>query len=171
MKAKRIPKNRYVFLDRIFPALMITVVAALVVSAIFSISIGEVHIDFLECYRILWFKLTGLGQPESSNALMSIIWLARTPRIIMSMLIGAALSLCGVTMQSSVQNPLADPYILGTSSGASLGATFVIMLGFGGVTWVRTIGVSTGAFVGATGASLLVLLIAGFYGAHRCQEW
>jgi iron complex transport system permease protein len=163
-RIKQSEESRYKAMDRLFPILMIVVLAALPLSIILSVSIGEVHIPFGECYHILLHKLTGLGQPQSSEAMMSIVWLARVPRILMAVLIGAGLAICGVVMQSSVQNPLADPYILGTSSGASLGATFVIMLGFGGIGWVQQIGVSTAAFVGATGASVLVLLIAGMGG-------
>jgi iron complex transport system permease protein len=107
------------------------------------------------------FKAFGIGHPDLSNAYMSIIWLARVPRILMATLIGAGLALCGVIMQSSVQNPLADPYILGTSSGASLGATAAIMLGLGGVGWAKDMSVSTAAFVGASAASILVLIISG----------
>jgi iron complex transport system permease protein len=160
-KMKRSDESRYQAMDRLFPVLMMVAVVALPVSIILSVSIGEVHIDFVECYRILVYKLTGMGHPQSSEPMMSIVWLARVPRILMAALIGAGLAICGVVMQSSVQNPLADPYILGTSSGASLGATFVIMLGLGGISWVQQVGVSTAAFIGATSSSLLVLVIAG----------
>ena len=135
---------------------------AIVFSAILSVSIGETNIPFAETYRILVNKLFGWGNIESSTlGTISIIWKVRLPRILFTLIVGTGLSLCGIVMQSSVRNPLADPYILGTSAGASLGATFAIMLGLGGVEWARTVGVSTSAFIGALGASILVLLIAG----------
>ena len=62
--------------------------------------------------------------------LHDIVWLLRMPRILMAACIGAGLATCGVIMQAIVKNPLADPYILGVSSGASLGATAAILLGF-----------------------------------------
>ena len=151
-------------MDRLFPVLMTVTVIAIPVSAILSVSIGEIAIPFVKCYQILVYKLFGLGNPEFTTGVMSIIWLVRVPRTLMALCAGAGLSLCGVVMQSSVQNPLADPYILGTSSGASLGATASIMLGIGGVAWAREIGVSTSAFIGALGASALVLMIAGLGG-------
>ena len=58
--------------------------------------------------------------------------LIRLPRVLLALAVGMALSVCGVVMQAIVQNPLADPYVLGISSGASLGATLAIMLGVGG---------------------------------------
>jgi iron complex transport system permease protein len=60
-----------------------------------------------------------------------IIWLLRLPRLVLAALVGMGLSVCGVIMQAVVKNPLADPYILGISSGASLGATAAILLGIG----------------------------------------
>jgi iron complex transport system permease protein len=67
-------------------------------------------------------------------------------------------------MQATVQNPLADPYILGISSGASLGATFAILVGFGAVGMFAQYSLAFGAFIGAFGASLLVLTLAGLGG-------
>lgn len=53
------------------------------------------------------------------------------PRILLAIFVGLGLALCGTVMQAVVQNPLADPYILGISSGSSLGTTFAILIGFG----------------------------------------
>ena len=72
------------------------------------------------------------------------------------------LSVCGVVMQAIVKNPLADPYILGVSSGASLGATVAIMLGVGAFLGAGSIGIC--AFAGAFGISLLVLLLSNIGG-------
>lgn len=160
----KIKENHYQKIVRLFPLYMGIAAIAIVLLAILSVSIGEINIPFAETYRVLIGKLLGLDNIDSSLGTINIIWKVRFPRIIMALLVGAGLSLCGVVMQSSVRNPLADPYILGTSSGASLGATFSIMLGLGGIPWARTVGVSTSAFIGALGASMLVLLIAGSSG-------
>ena len=160
----RLAENRYKRIERLFVPLMVGIVVAIIASVLLCVAVGEVSIPVDESYRILLYKLFGIGQPESSNAMMSIIWKARVPRILMALCVGAGLALCGVAMQSSVQNPLADPYILGASSGASLGATFAIMAGLGGVSWANQLGVSTSAFIGSMGASLLVLVIAGVGG-------
>ena len=58
-----------------------------------------------------------------------IFWNLRIPRIVLSVLVGAALSVCGAAYQSVFRNPLTDPYVLGISSGASLGAAVAILLG------------------------------------------
>lgn len=75
------------------------------------------------------------------------------PRIILGFLAGSGLALCGCVMQAVVQNPMADPYILGVSAGATLGATGSLFLGLGVISgfW---------AFVGAGGACFLVLALS-----------
>jgi iron complex transport system permease protein len=153
-------ENRYRRIERLFPLFMTLLIIAVPLSIILAVSIGPVRIPFFESYHILFYKLTGIGAVPPDATYEAIIWVVRLPRILLAALIGAGLALCGTIMQSSVQNPLADPYILGTSSGASLGATFVIIMGLGGVTWVQHIGIATGAFIGALAASMLVLVLA-----------
>ena len=64
-----------------------------------------------------------------------IFWQLRLPRVIMSVLVGAVLSVCGAAYQSIFRNPLTDPYVLGVSSGASLGAAVAILLGLEAWRW------------------------------------
>ena len=64
-----------------------------------------------------------------------IFWRLRLPRVLMSVLVGAVLSVCGAAYQSIFRNPLTDPYVLGVSSGASLGAAVAILLGMEAVLW------------------------------------
>lgn len=99
---------------------------------------------------------------DDTEALHDIIWLLRMPRIILAICVGSGLAVCGVVMQAIVKNPLADPYILGISSGASLGATAAVLLGIGSALGENFIGIS--AFIGALGISLLVLFIANLGG-------
>jgi len=133
-----------------------------------SVSLGQVDIPLGQSYRILLYKLTGfvIGDPNEivAGAYTDIIWSIRFPRVLLALLVGAGLSLCGMVMQATVQNPLADPYILGISSGASLGATFAILIGFGTAGLLAQYGLAFGAFIGAFGASLLVLALAGIGG-------
>ncbi|MGP1471720.1 MAG: FecCD family ABC transporter permease [Schwartzia sp. (in: firmicutes)] len=96
------------------------------------------------------------------GALHDIVWLMRMPRILMAACIGAGLSTSGVIMQAIVKNPLADPYILGVSSGASLGATVAILLGVGVSLGGNFIGVA--AFIGAFAVSLAIMFIANMGG-------
>ena len=73
------------------------------------------------------------------------------------LLAGAGLALCGCVMQATVNNPISEPYILGVSSGATFGATLLIVMGLGAF-------VSGGAFVGAVIATVMVLGIASGHG-------
>ncbi|MET3940600.1 iron complex transport system permease protein [Paenibacillus sp. PvP094] len=150
-----------------FALLLAALVVFMLVSVGIAVSIGQVHIPLAESYRILLYKITGFqlgAAPIESGSFTDIIWQIRFPRVLMAMFIGAGLALCGAVMQAAVQNPLADPYILGISSGASLGATFAILIGFGSISWLGQTGVAFWAFAGAMGASLLVLTLAGIRG-------
>ena len=150
----------------------IAVQLALVAVAVFSIgaavALGQVEIPLGHAYRILLYQLTGISIGDvselASGSYVDIIWKIRLPRVILALLIGAGLSLCGTIMQAAVQNPLADPYILGISSGATLGATFAILIGFGTVGFLGQSSVAFWAFAGALGASMLVLTLAGIGG-------
>ncbi|HHT27630.1 MAG TPA: iron chelate uptake ABC transporter family permease subunit [Firmicutes bacterium] len=88
----------------------------------------------------------------------TVIWQLRLPRVILGSLVGAALSLAGATFQGLLRNPLADPYILGVSSGASLGAVIAIALGMqvsiAGITALPLF-----AFLGALVATLIVFML------------
>ncbi|MDR7811243.1 MAG: iron ABC transporter permease [Lacrimispora sp.] len=141
---------------------------AVVATVVISVSIGQVSIPFQQSFKILIHQLTG-GQIGDESELVNsmfadIIWQIRFPRVLLAMIVGAGLALCGVVMQASVQNPLADPYILGISSGGALGATFSIMLGFGAGGMLGEFGVATWAFIGALSAAALVLVLASIGG-------
>ncbi|MCP1422321.1 iron complex transport system permease protein [Paenibacillus xylanexedens] len=150
-----------------FALLIAALIMITLISVGIAVSIGQVRIPLAESYRILLYKLTGFQwgtTPIETGSFTDIIWQIRFPRVLMAMFIGAGLALCGAVMQAAVQNPLADPYILGISSGASLGATFAILIGFGAIGWLGQTGVAFWAFAGAMGASLLVLTLAGIRG-------
>lgn len=151
--------SRYGFMAVIGILFIITLL-----SAGAAVSFGQVDIPVSQSYRILLHHITGIQigdmQDLTSGSFVDIIWKIRFPRVLMAMFIGAGLTLCGTIMQAAVQNPLADPYILGISSGASLGATFAILIGFGSMGLLGQSGVAFWAFAGAVGASLLVLTLA-----------
>lgn len=92
----------------------------------------------------------GGGVPALTDA---IVWQLRLPRVLTAAAVGAGLALCGAVMQSVTRNPLADPYLLGLSSGASLGAVCVVILGVG-------FALPAAAFVGALVALFATLSIA-----------
>lgn len=133
----------------------------------YSLINGQADISVNDIFQILLYKssqgslgsITGIEQ-----SVVNIIWFVRTPRVILSIFVGMGLAISGSVMQAVVQNPLADPYILGISSGASLGATFAIMIGFGSVSLLSQFSLAFGAFIGAAFASFFVLLLASIGG-------
>ncbi len=99
-----------------------------------------------------------LRRPEAERHLVLIIWEWRLPRVLMVALVGGALALSGVLMQAMLRNPLADPYLLGLSSGASAAATAAIV--WLPAAFVSAIGLPLLAFAGATLAFLVTLGLA-----------
>ena len=137
----------------------------LVVSVILGIGLGPVSIRFSDVYRVMFHRLSGIftGQTAPLESIrestQNIVWFLRAPRVLLGALIGAALTLSGVGMQAFTKNPLAEPYVLGISSGASLGAVLAMLLGVS-VPVLGKLSVSMGAFAGALVYILLVYLLA-----------
>ena len=131
-------------------------------SIILGISFGAVDIPPYDVYRVFLYKVFGIkiGNLDEilNSTLFDIIWGVRMPRVLLGAFAGMALAMVGVIMQATIQNPLGDPYILGLSSGASLGATFSILIGFSGV--LSSFGAPLGAFLGALMASIFVYFLA-----------
>ena len=102
-----------------------------VLSIIFGIGIGSVYVPPREILSAISVRLFGDPMPEGlGSTTVNIIMDLRMPRVILAFLTGAALSASGAAVQSVLRNPLASPYTLGVSSGASLGAGIVIAAGF-----------------------------------------
>lgn len=102
-----------------------------VLSIIFGIGIGSVYVPPSEILSAISVRLFGDPMPEGlGSTTVNIIMDLRMPRVILAFLTGAALSASGAAVQSVLRNPLASPYTLGVSSGASLGAGIVIAAGF-----------------------------------------
>ena len=137
----------------------------LVVSVILGIGLGPVSIRFSDVYRVMFHRLSGIftGQTAPLESIrestQNIVWFLRAPRVLLGALIGAALTLSGVGMQAFTKNQLAEPYVLGISSGASLGAVLAMLLGVS-VPVLGKLSVSMGAFAGALVSILLVYLLA-----------
>ena len=117
---------------------------------------GSVHLDVAEVGRVV------CGQADLQSTAAFIVLQSRLPQLLTALLSGAALSVCGLVMQTLFANPLADPSLLGVNSGASLGAA-VVMLALGGTVGVAdgmlgsTMLTIVGAFVGA--AMVILLLV------------
>jgi iron complex transport system permease protein len=120
---------------------------------------SKIRIAFLIFLAAVIFLISLFCSPQIINPFLpdpvgrDILLSVRLPRVIVAMLMGTALGASGAVLQGILRNPLADPYILGISSGASLTAAFGLLLGFG---IFGNIGVPFSAFIGATAASLMV---------------
>lgn len=136
-------------------------IVILFISIIIAISFGALKIPFNEIVKSLSNNLfnTSFNVDETFS---SVIWKIRLPRVLMSIIIGAGLALCGVIMQAIVQNPLADPYILGISSGGYAGAALFIALGATTSTVLSDIGLILTSFIGSAFAAVTVLFLASY---------
>ena len=143
---------------------MLLLAMLLVLAFLWALSIGTVKLSFVQIYEGIVNQFTsGMAiETAGQGPVHDIIWLLRLPRLVLAALVGMGLSVCGVIMQAVVKNPLADPYILGISSGASLGATAAILLGIGVALGENFVGIA--AFIGAFAMSLGVLFISNLGG-------
>ena len=144
--------------------IMLLLAVLLVLAFLWSLSIGTLKLSFVQIYEGIVNQFTsGMAiETAGQGPVHDIIWLLRLPRLALAALVGMGLSVCGVIMQAVVKNPLADPYILGISSGASLGATAAILLGIGVALGENFVGIA--AFIGAFAMSLGVLFISNLGG-------
>ncbi|MEG1149385.1 MAG: iron ABC transporter permease [Niameybacter sp.] len=141
----------------LFWVIALTIILAGTVVA--AIAIGSTYIEPGEVYKVLLCKLTNGEVYSDVGSVMTqnIIWEIRFPRVLLGAICGAGLALCGVLMQCVTKNPIAEPYILGISSGSSCGAVAVIVLG--GMSSLGINSVTTGAFVGSLISGVLVFAI------------
>jgi iron complex transport system permease protein len=131
---------------------IIALILILVLTFIFSVSIGSASLSFVDSLRLVLAKLPFIGGKIADTNLATkyevIVWKVRMPRIAMSALVGSSLSMVGAAFQGIFRNPLADPHILGVSSGAAFGATIGMISGVSlGFMGLGTVGVL--AFIGA----------------------
>lgn len=134
---------------------------------VFAISVGSADLSMWDSLQIVLSKIPGLGRWIQAEGIAvtyeKIIWQVRMPRILISAMVGGALAVVGATFQGVFQNSLADPHILGVSSGAALGATFAMLTGVSvSFMGLGTIGVF--AFLGAMVTVFLVYRVAGVGG-------
>jgi iron complex transport system permease protein len=128
----------------------------LVLSITLAVTIGPAEIRFDEVWASIASHL-GLGTTPLTVLRDGIVWELRMPRVLTAACVGAGLALSGAVMQALTRNPLADPYLLGLSSGASLGAVSVILLGI-------SVLLPVAAFLGALLALAVTLLLASALG-------
>lgn len=131
----------------------------MLITAVAAIGIGPVGLHPVTVVRVLGHvTLDYPAQADWPASTEAIIWISRLPRVLMAMAVGSSLALAGVVLQAIIRNPLADPYVLGISSGASTGAAIAIVFftGVGGLALL-----SGAAFSGALLATFIVLVLGG----------
>lgn len=134
--------------------------AGLLLLTLCGVGWGAIWLTPVETARYIWLSISMPG--GTGDIAQDAVQFIRLPHLVLSFLIGAGLSVCGAVMQAVMKNPLADPYLLGISSGASLGAVIAIASGVGTV-WGLD-GTGAFAFLGAGLVSALILLIASVTG-------
>lgn len=133
---------------------VIGLVLALLVFVVVATTFGAARIGFFDALKILF---TG-SSPDPMH--VKILWSIRLPRVLLAGLVGMALAISGTTYQGLFKNPMAEPYVLGVSSGAALGATLAIVA-FGERTVAGLSTITLFAFFGALATIFIVYQIAG----------
>jgi iron complex transport system permease protein len=134
---------------RRFVLLLLVLAAVLVLATAGSLLVGSAEISVRRTAEIL----SGAGSPLDRTILLDL----RLPRVLLAIVVGAGLAGAGTAYQGLFLNPLADPFVIGASSGAALGATVAILLSVGGL--------PLAAFLGSLGAVGLVYLLGGSGGS------
>ncbi len=157
MKSESLPISKQQHIS--VPLVLSGLCGLLLLSILLAISLGSTVIPFGTIVRIL---LNGSGMlhfaPTWDAATDIIIWQLRMPTVIAAALVVAALAVAGALFQGLLRNPLADPFLIGTSSGAALGATIAFVLPFGTVLFFPLTPLL--AFIGAMSTVLLVYTLA-----------
>jgi iron complex transport system permease protein len=137
------------------PALLAGLTIALCIAIIAAAAIGAYSIPPLEVFGSLLHKVGINVVPYAEGLDEDVLWQIRFPRVALAVLVGASLGCAGASMQGTFSNPLAEPGIVGVSSGAVMGAAAQIVIGFSfGGTWSLTFA----AFAGGLTTVLLVYM-------------
>ncbi|TDC96654.1 iron ABC transporter permease [Nonomuraea deserti] len=141
-----------------FAALVVALAVAVVAATWLAVSIGAVHVALPQAWGIVADRLVpGLVPRTWTPVQAQIVWEFRLPRALLALLVGAGLAVVGAVLQALVRNPLADPFLLGVSSGASFGAVLVLILG---ASTLGGLSLSGAAFAGSLLALGLVYALA-----------
>ncbi|MBS7471019.1 iron ABC transporter permease [Pseudomonas syringae] len=154
---------------RRYLGLLIALTLLLLMSCLVCITFGAAPVPLSRVMAILMFKVSGTAEhpPLWTAGQETIVWLIRTPRVLLGALAGAGLALIGCVLQAATRNPLADPHLLGATSGATLGAVIVVMH-VGEVFGMLTLPLA--AFVGSLVSLCLVLWLASHQGRLDSQR-
>ncbi|MER3423340.1 MAG: heme ABC transporter permease [Nitrospiraceae bacterium] len=143
---------------------MLSLAVASLLVLVACLRFGAEDVGFAEITRILVHAIRdGLSSADSTDARTVILLHVRLPRVLLAFMVGGCLASVGVGLQGLLRNPLADPYVLGISSGSALGAAFAMLLGIG-TTVLALSTLPLFAFIGGLLSILLVYRIAVSYG-------
>lgn len=139
---------------------IIILILILLISMTLAVSIGPVKVSFTDVWSVILAKINILNMESLGIDLniQNIVLKLRLPRVILGAIVGGGLALSGVSMQAFTKNPLADPYVLGISSGASAGAVLAVLTSVFSV--FGTFSIPIGAFIGALTSIILVYTLA-----------
>lgn len=141
----------------IFP--YVFTISILIISIILGVSVGTSPIPLFVVVKVFLQEVFHINlQNEIDSSIINIVMMIRLPRVILAMLVGASLSIAGAAFQGLLKNPLADPYTLGVSSGASLGAVIVFSFGI----TISGLGVFTLPAISVIMGMLTILFILSF---------
>lgn len=145
---------------------LIALAVALVATPVASMAFGAAAVPPGDVFAVMFSHLPGVQlAPWWDRATDAIVWQNRLPRVLTGIGVGAILGVSGVALQAMVRNPLAEPYVLGVSAGASTGAAAAMVL----VGITSGLGVAGFAFAGAAIATVVVLGIGGRSGQSALQ--
>lgn len=150
------------------PALVAGLAVLLLFTMVVAVGVGAVAIPLETVWGVIASKLVpGSVEVAWSSGRENIVWDVRAPRVLLGAAVGASLAIVGAALQSVTRNPLADPHLLGVSSGAAFGAILALLhagMVFGAVT------VPLFAFVGALAATFMVLAVANLARAQSAGQ-
>lgn len=141
------------------PVVLAVLAVILAGSLIVAVGVGTVGVPVGTTARLLWAAITGGVVDADDAGAYRVIWDIRLPRVLLAVVVGAGLASVGVLIQAMVRNALAEPFVLGISTGASVGATAVTL--FGALAGFGLYALSAGAFLTALAATLIVYVAAG----------
>ncbi|MEM2394739.1 MAG: iron chelate uptake ABC transporter family permease subunit, partial [Candidatus Bathyarchaeia archaeon] len=140
---------------------IVFLILALTLTITLAVAVGPTQIPPLDVYRTILKQvpfLRGMFKSEPSPTEEAIILQVRLPRVLAAAIVGIALAVAGVVLQGLLRNPMADPYVIGISSGAGLGASLAIVFGAGASFLGVLYAIPLMAFVFGLGTVLLVYL-------------
>lgn len=138
---------------------VVSLTGVLLASMAYAISVGSAELSLSTVLEVVARRMH-LGDFDVTRGDDRIVWRLRAPRVVGAAAVGAGLALAGAVLQSLTRNDLADPYLLGLSGGATLGAVLVIVSGVSLFGVLGNAMVGLGAFIGALVALFLVLMVA-----------